>query len=71
MLLKDKWKVEAIASDLIIDESSIPVEVITKFKNEDKLKDYIHKERSAFIYNTFKKLGGDGLKWIFKIVKYI
>lgn len=69
MLLKDKWKVEAIASDLIIDESSIPVEVITKFKNEDKLKDYIHKERSAFIYNTFKKLGGDGLKWIFKNCK--
>lgn len=69
MLLKDKWKVEAIASDLIIDESSIPVEVITKFKNEDKLKDYIHKERSAFIYNTFKKLGGEGLKWIFKNCK--
>lgn len=69
MLLKDKWKVEAIASDLIIDESSIPVEVITNFKNEDKLKDYIHKERSAFIYNTFKKLGGDGLKWIFKNCK--
>lgn len=69
MLLKDKWKVEAIASDLIIDESSIPVEVITKFKNEDKLKDYIHKERSAFIYKTFKKLGGDGLKWIFKNCK--
>lgn len=69
MLLKDKWKVEAIASDLIIDESIIPVEVITKFKNEDKLKDYIHKERSAFIYNTFKKLGGDGLKWIFKNCK--
>lgn len=69
MLLKDKWKVEAIASDLIIDESSIPVEVITKFKNEDKLKDYIHKERSAFIYNTLKKLGGDGLKWIFKNCK--
>lgn len=69
MLLKDKWKVEAIASDLIIDESSIPVEVITKFKNEDKLKDYIHKERSAFIYNTFKKLGGYGLKWIFKNCK--
>lgn len=69
MLLKDKWKVEAIASDLIIDESSIPVEVITKFKNEDKLKDYIHKERSAFIYYTFKKLGGDGLKWIFKNCK--
>lgn len=69
MLLKDKWKVEAIASDLIIDESSIPVEVITKFKNEDKLKDYIHKERSAFIYYTFKKLGGDGLKWIFKKCK--
>lgn len=69
MLLKDKWKVEAIASDLIIDESSIPVEVITKFKNEDKLIDYIHKERSAFIYNTFKKLGGDGLKWIFKNCK--
>lgn len=69
MLLKDKWKVEAIASDLIIDESSIPVEVITKFKNEDKLKDYIHKERSAFIYNTFKKLGEDGLKWIFKNCK--
>lgn len=69
MLLKDKWKVEAIASDLIIDESSIPVELITKFKNEDKLKDYIHKERSAFIYNTFKKLGGDGLKWIFKNCK--
>lgn len=69
MLLKDKWKVEAIASDLIIDESSIPVEVITKFKDEDKLKDYIHKERSAFIYNTFKKLGGDGLKWIFKNCK--
>lgn len=69
MLLKDKWKVEAIASDLIIDESSIPIEVITKFKNEDKLKDYIHKERSAFIYNTFKKLGGDGLKWIFKNCK--
>lgn len=69
MLLKDKWKVEAIASDLIIDERSIPVEVMTKFKNEDKLKDYIHKERSAFIYNTFKKLGGDGLKWIFKNCK--
>lgn len=69
MFLKDKWKVEAIASDLIIDESSIPVEVITKFKNEDKLKDYIHKERSAFIYNTFKKLGGDGLKWICKNCK--
>lgn len=69
MLLKDKWKVEAIASDLIIDESSIPVEVITKFKDEDKLKDYIHKERSAFIYKTFKKLGGDGLKWIFKNCK--
>lgn len=69
MLLKDKWKVEAIASDLIIDESIIPVELITKFKNEDKLKDYIHKERSAFIYNTFKKLGGDGLKWIFKNCK--
>lgn len=69
MLLKDKWKVEAIASDLIIDESIIPVEVITKFKNEDKLKDYIHKERSAFIYNTFKKFGGDGLKWIFKNCK--
>lgn len=69
MLLKDKWKVEAIVSDLIIDESSIPVEVITKFKNEDKLKDYIHKERSAFIYNTFKKLGGYGLKWIFKNCK--
>lgn len=69
MLLKDKWKVEAIASDLIIDESSIPVEVITKFKNEDKLKDYIHKERSDFIYKTFKKLGGEGLKWIFKNCK--
>lgn len=69
MLLKDKWKVEAIASDLIIDESIIPVEVITKFKNEDKLKDYIHKERSDFIYKTFKKLRGEGLKWIFKICK--
>lgn len=69
MLLKDKWKVEAIASDLIIDESSIPIEVITKFKNEDKLKDYIHKERSDFIYKTFKKLGGEGLKWIFKNCK--
>lgn len=69
MLLKDKWKVEAIASDLIIDESSIPVEVITKFKNEDKLKDYTHKERSDFIYKTFKKLGGEGLKWIFKNCK--
>lgn len=69
MLLKDKWKVEAIASDLIIDESSIPVELITKFKNEDKLKDYIHKERSDFIYKTFKKLGGEGLKWIFKNCK--
>lgn len=69
MLLKDKWKVEAIASDLIIDESIIPVEVITKFKNEDKLKDYIHKERSDFIYKTFKKQGGDGLKWIFKNCK--
>lgn len=69
MLLKDKWKVEAIASDLIIDESSIPVEVITKFKNEDKLKDYIHKERSDFIYKTFKKLRGEGLKWIFKNCK--
>lgn len=69
MLLKDKWKVEAIASDLIIDESIIPVEVITKFKNEDKLKDYIHKERSDFIYKTFKKLRGEGLKWIFKNCK--
>lgn len=69
MLLKDKWKVEAIASDLIIDESSIPVEVITKFKNEDKLKDYILKERSDFIYKTFKKLRGEGLKWIFKNCK--
>lgn len=69
MLLKDKWKVEAIASDLIINESSIPVEVITKFKNEDKLKDYTHKERSDFIYKTFKKLGGEGLKWIFKNCK--
>lgn len=69
MLLKDKWKVEAIASDLIIDESSIPVEVITKFKNEDKLKDYIHKERSDFIYKIFKKLRGEGLKWIFKNCK--
>lgn len=69
MLLKDKWKVEAIASDLIIDESIIPVEVITKFKNKDKLKDYIHKERSDFIYKTFKKLRGEGLKWIFKNCK--
>lgn len=69
MLLKDKWKVEAIASDLIIDESIIPVELITKFKNEDKLKDYIHKERSDFIYKTFKKLRGEGLKWIFKNCK--
>ena len=69
MLLKDKWKVEAIASDLIIDESIIPVELITKFKNKDKLKDYIHKERSDFIYKTFKKLRGDGLKWIFKNCK--
>lgn len=69
MLLKDKWKVEAIASDLIIDESIIPVEVITKFNNEDKLKDYIHKERSDFIYKTFKKLRGEGLKWIFKNCK--
>lgn len=69
MLLKDKWKVEAIASDLIIDESIIPVEVITKFKNEDKLKDYIHKERSDFIYKTFKKLRGEGVKWIFKNCK--
>ena len=69
MLLKDKWKVEAIASDLIIDESIIPVELITKFKNKDKLKDYIHKERSDFIYKTFKKLRGEGLKWIFKNCK--
>ena len=69
MLLKDKWKVEAIASDLIIDGSIIPVELITKFKNIDKLKDYIHKERSDFIYKTFKKLRGEGLKWIFKNCK--
>lgn len=69
MLLKDKWKVEAIASDLIIDESIIPVELITKFKNKDKLKDYIHKERSDFIYKIFKKLRGEGLKWIFKNCK--
>lgn len=69
MLLKDKWKVEAIAYDLIIDKSSIPVEVLTKFQDEDKLKDYINKERSDFIYKTFKKLGGDGLKWIFKNCK--